>query len=168
MRTPSISMLPSPPMLVGWALATLAFFDLPFFFAAIGVSRTISRAGLSERRPLNEPCRTRPSPVQPRKAISATSFGSRKRAACDRGRHAIGGRRLAGITPELCRQFIEQRLVEAAADAARIAKFAVFVHAEQDRGERPAGFIGRRPADNDEFLLHAALALEPVFVRPDR
>jgi hypothetical protein len=44
----------------------------------MGCSLTISDAGLSVRSPLNEPCRTRLSRVQPRNAICATSFGSRK------------------------------------------------------------------------------------------
>ena len=53
-----------------------------FTALSFGMARslTISDAGLSVRNPLNEPCRTRLSRVQPRNAICATSFGSRKRA----------------------------------------------------------------------------------------
>src|SRR3954463_6082560 len=50
------------------------------FFAAllvgIGVSRTISRAGLSSRNPLNTAWRTCFCAVKPRNTISATSVGS--------------------------------------------------------------------------------------------
>jgi hypothetical protein len=38
-------------------------------------SRTTSLAGLSSRRPLNEPWRISPSAVQPRNSISHSSFG---------------------------------------------------------------------------------------------
>src|SRR5436305_1344339 len=40
----------------------------------IGVSRTISRAGLSSRNPLNTACLTCPCAVKPRNTISATSL----------------------------------------------------------------------------------------------
>src|SRR6202158_5507834 len=45
------------------------------FATACEVSVSTSRAGLSLRRPLNDACRTIPSPVHPAYSISATNLG---------------------------------------------------------------------------------------------
>src|ERR1700682_5088971 len=47
----------------------------PAFAIVCGVSVSTSRAGLSLRRPLNDACRTIPSPVHPAYSISATNLG---------------------------------------------------------------------------------------------
>ena len=84
------------------------------------------------------------------------------RAARDIPRH-IGDRRgLARQRLELLRQIVEPPRRIAGADAARVTERVALAHRQQDRRERPPGLVRRPPADDDEFLLEAAFALEPA------
>ncbi len=126
-------------------------------------------AGLSVRNPLNEPCRTRLSRVQPRNAICATSFGSRKCALPgDRRRHVRHRRAFAFELSELRREIVEPLARIAAADPPGIAQLALLAHAPAAASENGRRGLsdGRQPMmTNSCSMPH--LLFSQVWLRPE-
>ena len=151
-------------------LRRLAFARFAALAFGIGRSLTISDAGLSLRSPLYVPCRTKPSPVQPRNAISATSSGLTK-CAC---RRIVGGTSSAGgvftlallqLRPEL----VELALAEAAADPAAIAQPLALAQRRAGSRRTAGAFTsdGRQPMMMNSWPMPHLLLSQP-FVRPER
>ena len=82
--------------------------------------------------------------------------------AGDGRRHAVDRVRLAGHVAESGHEIRHGGIVEAGADAARVAQPPVrAAHREQQRRERPARHFRRGQADDDELLPGRGLDLQP-------
>src|SRR3546814_1133032 len=72
-------------------------------------------------------------------------------------------RRLLDLDPaQLFAQILEGRHREARSGLAGVAELLVLMDGEEQRAQRPALALARRPADDDEFLAIGAFDLQPV------
>ena len=124
---------------------------------------------MSERKPLNDGARSRPSLVHSRNSTTATSSGRTQRASSSsrRGQARPGWRTatgpIASSASRRCRS-ARVRSVKPRADLSRVAQRArLVVHADQQRSELPGPAVPPRlPAGDDHVLAPAERRLDPA------